>query len=147
MKVGWGTGISLVIAVFVAACIAFLIFANTQDNSLVENDYYARGIRYEEMLVKMRNAASLPAQPGILNEQGSILVVFPETFRKEKLAGSVYVYRPSDRRLDLVLPLKLDTALSQRVDHNRLKKGRYTVKLDWSMRGKTYFVEKEIFIE
>lgn len=40
MKWNWGTGILLVIVVFVGLCVAFLIYASRQDWRLVEKDYY-----------------------------------------------------------------------------------------------------------
>lgn len=147
MKLNWGTGIVIVILIFVAACAVFLVFASRQDNTLVESDYYSKGIRYEEMINKMRNSASLSSQPSLGTVPGFLTIQYPSELKGQEVRGSVYVYRPSDRKLDVIVPLMPDTAVLQKIPLSRFVRGKYVVKLDWSMNGKSYYFEKEIYIE
>ena len=147
MKFNWGTGIFIFIVIFMAACAAFFIFANRQDNSLVESDYYAKGLKYEEVLRKMRNTAALRESPGVRLEKGMLNINFPIDLKGKIVKGTVFLYRPSDRKLDQVIPLAYDTALLQQIPSAGLHKGKYIIKLDWTMNNKSFYFEKEIFVE
>ena len=147
MKFNWGTGIFIVIVLFMAACIAFFIFASRQDNSLVESDYYAKGLRYEEVIQKRRNTATLKEVPGIRLDKDMLRIKYPSDLKGQTVQGNVYLYRPSDKKFDQFIALAFDTALIQQIPSVILHKGMYIIKLDWTMNGKSYYFEKEISVE
>jgi hypothetical protein len=147
MKLNWGTGIFIFIVVFMGACVAFFIFARHQDNSLVENDYYAKSLRYEEVLQKMRNTAELHELPLISMDKSALKIQFPSDLRGNHVQGTVNLYRPSDKNLDRTIPLIFDSGMIQQIPASMFKKGKYIVKLDWAMSNRSYYFEKEIFAE
>jgi hypothetical protein len=146
MKWNWGTGIFIVIVIFLVACVAFIIYTRGQKWSLVEEDYYPRELRHEEKLVKMRNANALSEQLLVTLGQQSLAVKFPVDFRGKGLTGMINIYRPSDEAMDVILPVTVDTSLVQLIPLNKLSKGRYVVKVDWTSGGKDYYKEQDIFI-
>ena len=146
MKWNWGTGIFIVIVLFLGACVVFIIYSQHQKWSLVEEDYYPRELRHEEKLVKMRNANALTMQLQVKLDKSNLIVLFPADFRGRVLAGTIDIYRPSDEKLDVILPVAADTALIQLVPLSKLSKGRYVVKVDWTSEGKDYFKEQDVFI-
>ena len=146
MKWNWGPGIFIVIVLFLGACVAFIIYTQGQTWSLVEEDYYPKELRHEEKLVKMRNANALSAQLVVKLDKSNLTLQFPVDFHGKVLTGSVDVYRPSDEKLDLILPVAADTSLTQLIPLTRLTRGRYVVKVDWTVEGKNYFKEQDIFI-
>ncbi len=147
MKFNWGTGIFLVIVIFMAACAAFFIFANRQDNTLVESDYYAKGLKYEEVLQKIRNVETLHEVPVIQLGKESLTIKYPIDLKGKTINGMVYLYRPSDKTLDQFITLAFDTLMMQQIPSVVLRKGKYVIKLDWTMNGKSYYFEKDIFFE
>lgn len=147
MKFNWGTGIFIVIVVFMAACAVFFIFANRQDNSLVESDYYAKGLKYEEVIQKRRNTAALKNLPLIQLDKDMLKIKYPSELKGNAVQGTVYLYRPSDKKFDQFITLAFDTAMVQQIPSVILHKGMYIVKLDWTMNGKSYYYEKEISVE
>ncbi len=146
MKWNWGTGIFIVIVLFLGACAAFIIYSQSQKWSMVEEDYYPKELRHEEKLVKMRNANSLIDPLTVTMEQSNVVIRFPYEFKGNELKGKIDIYRPSDESLDLVIPIVTDTALVQLIPLNRLSAGRYVVKVEWSSGGKDFFKEQDIFI-
>ena len=146
MRWNWGTGIFIVIVLFVGLCVAFIIYAQHQKWSMVEEDYYPKELRHEEKLVKMRNANALSMQMQVKTGTTGLVVQFPVDFHGKKLTGNINIYRPSDEKLDIILPVSADTSLTQAIPLNRLSKGRYVVKVDWSSGGKEFYKEQDIFI-
>ena len=146
MKWNWGTGIFIVIVLFVGACVAFIIYAQHQKWSMVEEDYYPKELRHEEKLVKMRNADALAMQLAVKLDKSNLVIRFPDDFRGKQVTGNIDVYRPSDEHMDVLMPVVVDTSLAQRIPIGKFSKGRYVVKVDWTSEGKTYYKELDIFI-
>ncbi len=146
MKWNWGTGIFLVIVLFLGACVAFIIYSQRQKWNMVEEDYYPKELRHEEKLVKIRNANALTMQLQVKLDKSNMIVQFPDDFQGKVITGIINVYRPSDEDLDVILPVAADTSLSQFIPLQRFSRGRYVVKVDWRCAGKDYFTEKDIFI-
>ena len=146
MKWSWGTGIFIVIVLFLGACVAFIIYSTHQKWSMVEEDYYPKELRYEEKLIKMRNANALGMQLQDRLDKTNLILQFPIDFHGKALSGNINIYRPSDENLDVILPVSTDTSLTQLISLHKLSKGRYVVKVDWTSEGKDYFKEQDIFI-
>ncbi|MEI7898484.1 MAG: FixH family protein [bacterium] len=146
MKWNWGTGIFIVIVLFLGACVAFIIYSQHQKWSLVEDDYYPRELRHEEKLVKMRNAGALSTHLLVSLGKSNLVIQFPADLKGKALTGTIDIYRPSDETMDVLLPVAADTALIQLVPLNKLSKGRYVVKADWNSAGVDYYQELDLFI-
>lgn len=146
MKWNWGTGIFIVIAMFVGACVTFIIYSQHEKWSLVEEDYYPKELRHEEKLVKIRNANALSMQLEIKHDKSNLILQFPVDFRGKALTGNINVYRPSDENLDMMLPIAVDTSLIQSIPLNKLSKGYYVIKVDWASGKTNYYKEQDIFI-
>jgi len=146
MKWNWGTGIFIVIVLFLGACISFIIWSQTQKWSLVEEDYYPRELRHEEKLVKIRNATALTGELQVRITGAVMTLQFPADFRGKTLSGTIDIYRPSDEKLDVILPVKVDSSLTQAIPLNKLSRGRYIVKVDWTSLGKGFFKELDLFV-
>lgn len=146
MKWNWGTGIFIVIVLFIGACVAFIIYTQSNKWSLVEEDYYPKELRHEEKLVKIRNTQGLSEPLQINLDKTYLILHFPGDFRGKAIKGTITIYRPSDEKLDVILPVGIDTSLTQLIPRHTLTQGRYVVKVDWTSAGKDYFKEQDIFI-
>jgi len=146
MKWNWGTGIFIVIVLFIGACVAFIVYSQKQKWSLVEEDYYPKELRHEEKLAKIRNANALTIQLLVKLDKSNLIIQFPSDFRGKSLTGTIDIYRPSDEKLDVVVPVAVDTSLSQCIPLRKLSQGRYVAKIDWTSEGKDYFKELDVFI-
>ena len=146
MRWNWGTGIFIVIVLFVGLCVAFIIYAQHQKWSMVEEDYYPKELRHEEKLVKMRNANALTMQLAVKLDQSNLIIRFPDDFRGKQVTGNIDVYRPSDEHMDVIMPVAIDTSLVQLIPIGKFSKGRYVVKAEWTSDGKDFYKELDIVI-
>jgi hypothetical protein len=146
MRWNWGTGILIVIILFLGACVAFIIYSQGQKWNLVEEDYYARELRHEEKLIKMRNANALSMQLHVKIDSAGLIINFPGDFKGRLLTGNIDIYRPSDEKLDIRIPVAADTALIQRIPIHKLCRGRYILKVEWRSEGTDYYQEQDLYI-
>jgi len=147
IKFNWGTGIFIVLTVFILAVIVFYLFITNLDINLVEDNYYEKELVYQEKIDKLENTSLLPGKIKVSKEPGTLIIQFPALENGISPEGTVWFYRPSDPEKDFTLPLQLNDSLSQAFDITKLDKGRWLLKLDWKMGGKEYYFEESIFIE
>ncbi|MBP6870923.1 MAG: FixH family protein [Bacteroidales bacterium] len=147
IKFNWGTGIFIVLTVFILAVVAFFIFITTMDVNLVEDNYYEKELAYQERIDRIKNTAALPGKVIILKSGEHISIQFPEEGTILPVAGIVHFYRPSDPGKDLNLDLQLNDSLRQVFSLKELDPGKWTIKLDWTMGGKGYYFEEGLIIE
>lgn len=146
MKFNWGTGIFLFYSFFVAALV-FQVYKSTQyDRTLVVEDYYAKDLQYQSHLDKLQNSADLPEKVRIeLDRKAEMLSIqFPEDLPGP--TGTVLLYRPNDKNLDLRLPLQVDDQNRMTLPTSHLKPGKWKVQVDWQCNGVPYFDERVVFI-
>lgn len=146
MKLNWGTGIFLVIALFLVLCAVFLIYSTRQSISFVEDDYYPKELRHEEKLVKMRRVDALKYPFTATVDHQYLIIGYPLDLKDSTLKGTLLLYRPSDETLDLQFPVNPDTAMLQRIGRDKLKSGRYVIKAEWMVSGQSYYKELDIYI-
>jgi hypothetical protein len=144
MKINWGTGILIVIIIFLIAMISFVIFTTSHKVNLVEKDYYPKGLKYDNHMEKSANALALEEQVGVARSDSGLIITFPDFFLDKKLDGKVLFYRPSDAGDDKSFEIKLDTNLQQHIPAGSLVPGRYVIKIDWNCDSVSYYQEIDI---
>jgi hypothetical protein len=147
MKFNWGTGIFIVILLFVMAVVAFLIYTSNMDMKLVEDNYYDKELAYQDRIDKLNNTASLPWKINISQVPGTLIIQFPQSDTALAPSGSLLFYRPSDSDKDFSVPIQLNDSSRQVIDIRGVNKGKWVIKLDWKMGGKEYYYEEEVFVE
>jgi nitrogen fixation protein FixH len=146
VRFNWGTGIGLVYGVFVAATIGFVVFALGQPVELVSADYYSRSLTYDERLAAVRRAEALgDAVRWTRAADGHALIVtLPREHAAAAATGTLTLYRPSSVKADRTVPLALDARGEQRLSLDGLAPGRWILKVEWQVQGRSYYRESAV---
>jgi len=147
IRFNWGTGIAIAMTIMVCGMLTLVYVAAREDFFLVENDYYKKGINYQEQIDRINNTNALTEKPQVVINGNNLNLKFPAWFESKQLEGEVLIYSPVNEALDQKVPLKLDEQLQQTVTLLQTKPGRYTVKVNWTAEGTAYYVEQNIIIE
>lgn len=147
IKINWGTGIVIALAVMMSGMLFLVYYATRQDYSLVEKNYYQKEIAYQEHIDKVKNANALNEKIALLQTGNRLRLTFPDLFHADTLKGTIHLYSPVSEKNDLIVPIQLDNQLSQLVSIGKLPKGRYKIKVDWTARKTPYYQELEIFLK
>lgn len=145
-KISWGTGIVIGIIVFVVISITMTVIFMTQDVNLVSDNYYEKSLSYQDEIDKQSRTKSLDEQVKISFNGEVITISVPSDYSNKDISGEIFFYRPSNPKLDFVLPLHLVEG-SQNIPVERLEKGFWRIKLNWTMDGNGYYNERAITIE
>lgn len=147
IKINWGTGIVIAIAVFVGISISTGIYMMNQDVNLVADNYYDKEIKYQQQIDRVERTNKLEKEDIISYDGSTVIIDLPLKLHSENIEGEIHFYRPSDANEDLKIPLSLDSSGVQVIPVSALVKGLWTVKVDLLVHGNEYFNEKRVFIK
>ena len=142
----WGWKIAIVYIAFALMTVGFVVVGSMQKVSLVEEDYYEKEIKYQEQIDKMKNAVESPDAFSI-NYNAAQYLLSLKYSGDEFSTGEIHLFRPSDAKKDILLPLNLDEAGLQNIDTKTLLKGLWVIKINWTTKGKDYFKSQQIDIQ
>lgn len=113
-------------------------------NELVAEDYYAQEIAFQEVIDKKTNAAKLNHDIQWEKLEEGLLFHYPEL--GDQISGEIYIFRPSDKSLDVRYEISMDKERNQFIEAANMVKGKYVIKIDWQAGGIGFFTEGELYI-
>lgn len=146
MKFNWGTGILLVLVLFLAASAAFIIFALNQDVNLVHKDYYEKGVDYAEQMKVISRSEPFADKIETRIEETGLQIRLDSLLTTEIDSGKIVLYRPSGKDFDLEFQMEKNKTDFQFAAENLIG-GRYILKVSWFTNGLKYEVDKQVVVE
>jgi hypothetical protein len=142
----WGNRLLLVFIVF-AGGMGFLVYKCLNTNyDLVETDYYATELRYQQVIDDSKRATELSTPVELTQESEVIRLQFPGEMKNKKLEGSIWFYCAYDRRNDRKMRVAADATGVQYISSQDLHPGHYSVRINWKDANSSYYTEKELKI-
>ncbi len=143
MTFHWGTGITIFFIFFVISMTCLVVATTRHPPQMVQHDYYALDLNYQDRLEKKQNAAALTAPPQVHFDGAGKNVQVSMPAGMIALHGTVKCYRSSTTRDDFFA--KMENATGLNLPAGQLVPGRWHVELDWeAMDSKKYFWETTI---
>ncbi len=145
MKFNWGTGILIFFILFAVSMTSAVIATTRHPPQMVQKDYYALDLNYQEHLEKKQNAAALPASPEVRFNAGqkAIAVRFPDGMTAQ--TGTAKCYRSITTSDDVTT--KIENTASLDIPAEGFAAGRWHVELDWQTAdGKKFYWETAIVV-
>jgi hypothetical protein len=146
MKWNWGTGIVIGMVSFICFILYFVITMSTDDtysHDLVTEEYYAKEMAYQEEIDAETNTHNLTEKISSRKVAKGWLVTFPKAFDPKKIKGNVFLYRPSNQKLDFDIILELSDS-NVLIPGERLIGGRWNIIMNWTYDDISYMYKEEI---
>ena len=140
----WPVGIIIVFGLFFLALLVFLLLALKSKDSLVERDYYRKGVDYQMQIDRIDRTKSRneDIQLSYSNENSRLILVYPGA----SVTGDILLYRPDDITADRRFAINPDDSIRQSIDLNDLKTGLWRIKINWNTKGGNYYKEEILII-
>ncbi|MDG1804599.1 FixH family protein [Flavicella sp.] len=145
-KLNWGTGIVIAFVLFISFILYFVIKTSTDttyEYDLVAKDYYKDELEYQQRIDKLNNAKKLTQNISISKTTEGIAIHYPADISQEKIKGTVYLYRPSNKKLDVRLPITIINQ-TQLISKDILIGGRWNVQVEWSVAKESYLFQHSL---
>jgi nitrogen fixation protein FixH len=146
MKINWGTGIVIAIALFMAFILYFVLKVqsdSTYDHELVTEEYYKKELDFQNQINKSQNTKDNGYEVKIQKGAEGIQIVFPDALNKKLIKGKVSFYRPSDQRLDFEYQIS-NSETDLLIPNKSLVGGRWDISIDWEYEGKKFLTQETI---
>lgn len=146
MKISWGTSLVLAIIGFISFIMFFVVTMITDEaysHDLVVEEYYKNELSFQEQLDKTQNATKLPENIQVHRSRQGLVITFPKDFDHTMIKGNLFLYRPSNKQLDVEIPLSLSTN-QLLVPDKSLLGGRWNIIIDWEYGTEKYYFREDI---
>lgn len=144
-KLNWGHSIFFIYSAFVVA-ILFMVYQSTQQTyDLVEKDYYAAELKYQEVIDAADRAKKLGGSLQIDQTNDSLFVRLPDAFKGVNVKGKVQLYFAADKQQDVLYHFETMEGFAV-LKKGEKKKGSYMLKLDLIKSGVAYYYEQKIYL-
>lgn len=142
----WGAKIVLSFVLFTIVIFTMVYISMDQEVNLVSIDYYKQELAYQSQINRIKNTKALVHAPAIDfdRNRGSIVIHFTPELSERMIEGEVYLFRPSDAKMDIRSNLELDANYQQIISLDGREKGLWKVKLSWKDNKSEYYDEKVI---
>ncbi len=149
IKINWGTGILIAFALFMSFIPYFVLKVQSDhkyDNELVTEEYYKKEATVQKDIDYENNANALSEKVKINNASEGITVSFPKDLDTKRIKGKVSLYRPSNQKLDFVIPITLSDS-DLLIPKINLVGGLWDITVEWTYEGKTYLNKQELYLQ
>ncbi|MBI5020418.1 MAG: FixH family protein [Ignavibacteriales bacterium] len=147
MKFNWGFGIALVVVIFAVGVGALVYIAASQKVDLVTDDYYEQELKHQDRIDESKRSSDLKEKIEVRAANSELKIIFPNSFLSREITGTIMLYRPSDRKIDIMLPLVLDSANTQTILTSSFQKGLWRTKIMWEYQKEKYYQEEVVIIQ
>lgn len=144
IKWNWGTKLALWITAFILFMLGLVFMTLMNDVTLVEKDYYPKGLDYQTRINEMKNARLENATFTITQMDNEIEIAFPDV---KADSGQIIFFRPSDNSMDRVVSFDDSDNGIKHLDIHDFHKGKYVLKISWKHGDKKYYVEQVALIK
>lgn len=122
-----------------------VIRASNESFDLVTKNYYEEELKYQQVIDASARTAALSGRINIKEEEGKIVVTFPDDFMHKTIRGEFHLYFPADEKKDLKEEFRTNNLRFLREIPGDAA-GFYIVKLKWEADQITYYYEENIFL-
>ncbi|MDX1463071.1 MAG: FixH family protein [Marinirhabdus sp.] len=146
MKMNWGTGIVIGMALFIGFILFLVIRMTTEkafDHDMVTEEYYAKEMVYQREIDAETNTQKRFGKIQSQKVATGWELIFPENVDASKIDGTLYLYRPSNEKLDREMPLELTNSKLLIPDAYFLD-GRWNITMDWEYEGEHFMFKEAI---
>ncbi|MDF2438686.1 MAG: hypothetical protein K0Q95_3062 [Bacteroidota bacterium] len=141
MKISWGYKITILYVGFVGLIVCMVSMAMRQKVDLVSKDYYEQELNFQDKINKTNRSNELSEPLRWELKQDALQLKFPAQFKAQKIAASVYFFRPSDSSMDKTIPLSADSSLVRNISTEKMQRGLYKIQINWNVGKEEYYNE------
>lgn len=146
MNWNWGKGLVVGMLCFMGFILYLVITMSTDkrySHDLVTEEYYAKEMAYQNEIDNETNLKTLSKPIIGKKTENGWLISFPKEINETNTKGIVFLYRPSNQKLDFEIPLVLHKS-NLLIPDKRLLDGRWNITIDWKTNNKSYLYKKAI---
>lgn len=146
MKFTWGLGIVALLVVFLLGMITLVIISSSQELNLVSEDYYPKGINYQQQIDKEVRTLHLDKGIEFSQDNENVYLKFPHLDSSADPSGKILMFYPRSYHYDKHYNIEVNDSLFQIISKDSIMTGRCIIKIDWSIDKVDYYQEETLML-
>ena len=149
MNINWGAKLAFFAILFMAFVVFMVVKISQTDVPLVEENYYEKGIGYQEQIDAGKDAGELISIIVGKIDMAQIdpnkkFVFLQKHTVGDTINGKILFYRASDKKLDFKTAFTLIDSVPTALDITNLMKGKWKITVNWESNNAKRLIEKQI---
>ena len=146
ISLNWGFWIVVSFCLFAAGIFTMVYISMSTNEDLVTDNYYEKELKYQDHIELVKSSNALEQRVDMEFTGMSVIFHFPNIGNKVHYSGSIYFFRPSDKRGDFVRDIEIDSTNSQSFPAESFAKGFWRAKITWAAGNQNYYSELPFII-
>jgi hypothetical protein len=142
----WGSWIVVSFILFAAGTFVMVYISMSTNVDLVTDDYYEKELKYQNQIEVLKSTDALDQKVDVVVTDSLLTIHYPEIGSPDQFSGAVHFFRPSDKRGDVILPVRIDSTHSQSFPIANFALGLWRVKISWTVGTEQYYSELPVII-
>lgn len=143
----WGHGVVAAFIVFAVGTLMMVYIAMTTKVDMVTDDYYEKELKYQQQIERETRSIDEEKKLHVGFAADAIIIQYPAIGDISRYSGKIHLFRPSDRSMDVISNLEIDTTYVQRISTSAIQKGFWRLKITWNVGSDEYFHEQPMMIQ
>ena len=146
-KFHWGHALLLFFIIYIAILLGTVLKTTTIDRELVQDDYYALDINYQERYDRIENRKYLERDMTVRYVIKEECVFFDFGASMPKITGTVRMYRVAGKKAeDIIYDFDIPEGNTFCLDVGKIIAGKWVTEVNWSDQKSSYYKEDRIII-
>lgn len=146
-KFNWGFGIAVSFILFALAVFVMVFISVSTNVDLVTEDYYEKELKYQQHIDLVKSTSALEQNIGLEITSSNITFRYPNLGSALAYSGTVFFFRPSDKRGDFQKNVDIDSSYTQTFSTVSMQQGLWRAKIFWAVNKNEYYSEFPIIIQ
>lgn len=146
-QLNWGHKLAIAIGLFLVAILAMVYVATQQTNEMIDDHYYQKELRYQQVIDAQRNLMNVSTNNLVSQDADEVIVTLPAGTFEHLDSGRVELLRNDASRMDIFLDLRPDGYNRRSIPKDDLAPGLYRARIHWTSQGVPYYREESVFVE
>jgi hypothetical protein len=145
-KMNWGTGLAIVLGLFVLSMAYTMYLVTQQRFDLVTENYYEKELAYQETIDRQENALALSGTSALKVVDGKIQLQFPPELIGQTAQAKIELYCQTDARKDFTLTEENWTVANIPLSGEKMTTGKWIAKVTLDTEEAQYYFDPSIVV-
>lgn len=151
MKINWGHKLLFVTILFMVFILSMVIYLSRQKVDLEEENYYEKGIKYQEVIDQSKDAGKLlkVSLNNYLGKNKDTLneIIFKPLVKFDSVKCEISFFRPSEKNKDFSFSEILSDTNSFVYLNDKIDKGSWRINVSWEDKNGKHQLEKKFTLK
>lgn len=143
----WGHKILIVIILFLISMTGMVIYAVMQTNEMIDDQYYQKELIYQEVIDAKKNLLDITSINLISQTLQEVVITLPPGTFEDLEKGHIELLRNDAASNDVHMDMVINGSNRSIFPKEKLIKGLYKARIQWSNGGKPFYKEESVFVE